>query len=138
LKAETRDRINLLATATVIVVLAVIVLTAVVKFEPQWVNHDLEPYAKWIRFSTVTIAFVVVCLKTYWKARRHIVFWLILCGVLLLHFFGVGYFYYAGDGLPLTLFGPAVALEWALMAVVIYHVLGIGPDSVKDVTFGRR
>jgi hypothetical protein len=49
----------------------------------------------------------------------------------MLHAFGVGYFYYAGDGLPFALFGPVVALEWALMAFVIYRTLRIQPD-LKD------
>ena len=71
--------------------------------------------------------FVVYCLKTHWRARKHLRFWPILLGILIMHFLGIGYFYYAGLGLPLILFGPTVAVEWALFAIIIYHVLGIGP-----------
>ena len=48
-------------------------------------------------------------------------------GVFGIHFTGVGYFFWAGTGLPLMVFGPTVALEFALLAVTVYHFLGVGP-----------
>lgn len=58
-------------------------------------------------------------------------FWAIFLGVLVLHILGVGYFYYAGVGLPLLVFGPVVALEWVLLAIAVHHFLGIGPPMRK-------
>ena len=86
---------------------------------------------KWARFFVVTTSFVVYCLKTYWRARRHLRFWAILLGVLIIHFLGVGYFFYDGSGLPLMLFGPIVALEWTLLAIAVYYVLDISPPPGK-------
>jgi hypothetical protein len=82
---------------------------------------------KWARFSVVTIFFVVYCLKSYWRARGDPRFWTILLGVLAIHFMGVGYFFWAGTGLPLMLFAPTVALEFVMLALTVHHFLGVGP-----------
>jgi len=135
-KSGTKDAAKLLLTAVGIVALCFVLLVVTVKFEPQWFSHRLN--WKWIRFSVVTIWFVFFCIKGYWQARRHIAFWAILGSMLMLHLFGVGYFYYAGDGLPLLLFGPVVALEWALMAFVIFRTLHIQPDLKEFKSLSMR
>jgi hypothetical protein len=86
---------------------------------------------KWARFGVVTVVFAGYCLRTYWRARNHLRFWGILSCVFIVHFFGVGYFFYRGPGLPLLAFGPIVALEWAALALAVYHFLGIGPPVQK-------
>jgi hypothetical protein len=113
---------------------------AVVLLATMWVSFVVVPKQyldfvfsspKWTRFAFVTVFFVGYCLKTYWRARKRLGFWGILLGILVIHFLGVGYFYYAGAGLPLMVFGPTVALEWALLALAVYHFLGIGPPAHK-------
>jgi hypothetical protein len=104
-----------------------VVMFAGIVFVPKRYVDDLS--WKWARFTVVTIAFVVYCLKTYWRARKSPQFWALLLGILVIHFLGVGYFFYSGEGLPLAFFGPTVALEWALLALIIYHTLGIAPKT---------
>ena len=126
LNPETKDQLRLLLTATGLATLVIILLVGTMVLKPELYRHEIN--WKWIRFAVVTVAFAAYCLKTYWKARNHIGFWVILLAVLLLHFLGVGYFYYAGVGLPLLVFGPVVALEWALLAIAVHHFLGIDPS----------
>jgi hypothetical protein len=120
-------RFLLVATAVATVVVLFALVTAALT--PGLYGRRVD--WKWVRFALVTIVFVGYCLKTYWRARKRLGFWVILFGVLVIHFLGVGYFYYAGSGLPLLLFGPAVALEWALLALGVYRFLDIGPPSYK-------
>ncbi len=109
--------------------LAVVFVLATATITPGLYRHEIN--WKWVRFTVVTIAFAVYCLKTYWVARKRLRFWAILLGIFVLHFLGVGCFYYAGSGLPLLVFGPTVALEWALLALAVYRFLGIGPTVVR-------
>ena len=125
MNTETKDNIRLWLSAACVAALVIVLLIGALEFKPELYQHEIN--WKWMRFTIVTIAFAAYCLKTYWKARKYLRFWIILLGVFALHFLGVGYFYYAGAGLPLLIFGPVVALEWALLAFAIYHFLGIGP-----------
>jgi hypothetical protein len=124
LSPQTKDRALLLLTAigvAAFVMLAIFVLVAQRKLDHlSW---------KWARFTVVTIAFVVYCLKTHWRVRKSPQFWALLLGILVLHFLGIGYFFYSGEGLPLALFGPTLALEWALLALIVYHILGVLPKT---------
>jgi hypothetical protein len=70
-------------------------------------------------------------IKAYWKLRRLWVFWSIFLAFFFLHVLCLGYFFYAGEGLPLLTFGPACGLELMGMALVIYRVLGVGPGKVS-------
>jgi hypothetical protein len=128
LKAEAKDQVRLLLTATGLAALVIVLLIGTMVFKPGLYKHQIN--WKWVRFAVVTLAFVAYCLKTYWKARKYLGFWVIFLGVLVLHVLGVGYFYYAGVGLPLLIFGPVVALEWALLAIAVHHILGIRPDLI--------
>ncbi len=123
----TKDRLRLLLIATAVAVVAVPIIVSTVVLVPdlQHVNW------KWVRFTIVTIFFVGYCLKSYWRARRHLRFWGILLVVLCVHFVGVGFFFYTGKGLPLMIFGPTVGLEFGLLALSVYHFLGIGPSGPR-------
>jgi hypothetical protein len=97
--------------------LAVLFILATAVLIPQLFRGEID--WKWVRFAVVTVCFVGYCLKTYWRARKHLGFWVILLGIFVVHFVGAGYFYYAGNGLPLLVFGPTVAIEWALLALAV-------------------
>jgi hypothetical protein len=127
LSPQTKDRVLLLLIAIGVAAIAMVVMLAVIVLVPQRYLDHLS--WKWARFTVVTIAFVVYCLKTYWRARKSPHFWALLLGILVIHFLGVGYFFYSGEGLPLAFFGPTVALEWALLALILYHTLGIAPKT---------
>jgi len=129
LSPKAKDRVRLLIVAIGVAVLAIVFVVSTAVIAPGLYRKEVA--WKWIRFAIVTVVFVGYCLKTYWRVHKRLGFWLILIGILILHFLGVGYFYYAGAGLPLLVFGPIVALEWALLAVVIYHFLDVGP-SVRN------
>lgn len=130
LNAKGKDQLRLLLVATGLATLIIVLMISTMALKPELYRHEIN--WKWIRFGVVTIAFAAYCLKTYWKARKHLTFWAILLGIFVVHFLGVGYFYYAGIGLPLLVFGPVVALEWALLAITVQHFLGIGPSIRKQ------
>jgi hypothetical protein len=125
LKATAEDQIRLLLAAAGVGALVIVLVIGTMALAPGLYKHEIN--WKWVRFGVVTVGFAAYCLWTYWKARKHLGFRGILLGVLVLHLLGVGYFYYAGAGLPLLIFGPVVALEWALLALSVHHFLGIGP-----------
>ena len=127
LSPQTKDRALLLITAIGVAAVAFVAMLATFVLVPHRYLDRLS--GKWGRFTVVTIFFVVYCLKTYWRARKSPQFWALLLGILGIHFLGVGYFFYSGEGLPLAFFGPTVALEWALLALIIYHTLGIAPKT---------
>jgi hypothetical protein len=125
MNTQVKGQIHLLLTAAGVAAMVIVLVIGTVVFEPGFYTHEIN--WKWVRFAVVTTAFVAYCLKTYWRARKLLGFWVILVGVFLFHLLGVGYFYYAGGGLPLLIFGPVVGLEWALLALIVYQFLGIGP-----------
>lgn len=127
MNAEAKDQLRLFLTAAGVAGLVIVLVIGTMLFAPRLYAHAIN--WKWVRFGVVTVAFAAYCLKTYWRARKHAGFWVILVGVLALHFLGVGYFYWAGVGLPLLIFGPVVALEWALLAITVHHFLGIAPTQ---------
>ena len=130
LSSHAKDQLRLLLIGLGVTILLLPIIWASVVLVPT--EYKGRVSWKWARFTVVTIFFIVYCLKTYWRARKHVQFWVILFAILVIHFVGIGYFYYAGPGLPLLAFGPTVALEWALLAVAVYKVLGIGPPAHKS------
>jgi hypothetical protein len=136
LNAKAKDQIRLFLTAAAVAALVIVLLIATMLFSPKLYRHEIN--WKWVRFGVVTAAFAGYSLKTHWRARKHIGFWVILSGVFALHFLGVGYFYWAGMGLPLLIFGPVVALEWALLAIAVHHFLGISPNPIEPTRFPNR
>jgi hypothetical protein len=131
LTAQTRDRLRLLLAAIGLAIVLLVIMWASFVLIPERYLDSVFLGTKWARFTVVTIVFVAYCLKTYWRARKHRLFWVLLFGVLVLHFCGVGFFFFRGHGLPLLAFGPTVALEWALLALAVYHFLGIGPRPTR-------
>jgi hypothetical protein len=129
LSAKAKDQVRLLLVATGVAIAAILFILVTAVLAPGLYGRRID--WKWVRFAVVTVVFVGYCLKTYWTARKHLGFWMILLGVVVFHFLGVGYFYYAGTGLPLLTFAPVVALEWALLAFAVYYFLGIGPRVRK-------
>jgi hypothetical protein len=134
LSTKTKDRTLLLLTAIGVAAVAMVSMFAIIVLVPHRYLDHLS--WKWVRFAVVTLAFVVYCLRTYWRARKSPKFWAFLLGILVLHLLGVGYFFYTGEGLPLAIFGPTVALEWALLALIVYHSLGIAPETLRIPSFG--
>ena len=128
LSPQSKDRLRLSLVALGAAVVALAIIWASLVLVPKQYRQQLD--WKWIRFSVVTIFFVCYCLKTYWRARRHALFWILLLGIFVIHFFGVGYLFYRGAGLPLVIFGPTVALEWALPHL-LSTIPGIGPPVRK-------
>jgi hypothetical protein len=128
ISAAGKDRVRLVLAASGLAVVLIPAIIASVILIPGQNRINW----KWARFAIVTAFFVVHCVRSYWRARGHLRFWAILFAVLIIHFLGVGYFYYAGPGLlPLLVFVPIVAVEWGILAVVVYKVLGIGPPARK-------
>lgn len=84
-----------------------------------------------MRFLFVSVGFVGYAIRAYWKLRRSLIFWSIFLGFLVIHLLGIGYFFYAGPGLPLLIFGPSCAVELMGMGFVIYWILGVGPGKVS-------
>jgi hypothetical protein len=129
LSAQRKDRLRLLIAAIGMAIVALAVIWASLALVPEQYKGRID--WKWARFGAVSIFFVLYCLKTYWRARRHALFWILLLGILAVHFFGIGYLFLKGAGLPLLIFGPTVALEWGVLAFAVYHFLGIGPPLRK-------
>ncbi len=128
--AQGRDRLRLLLSALGLTIILLALMWASFAFIPKQLDLIFSN-AKWLRFAVVTAFFIAYCLKTYWRARGRLGFWVILLGVFAIHFLGVGYFYFTGDGLPLMVFGPTIALEWALLALAVYQFLGIASATQK-------
>lgn len=129
LSPRAKDRLRLLLVALGVASVALAIIWASLVLVPGQYREQIN--WKWARFSVVSVFFVLYCLKTYWRARQHGLFWILLLGILAVHFLGIGYLFYRSAGLPLVIFGPTVALEWVLLALAVYHFLGIGPPVRK-------
>jgi len=115
-----KSRLILVALA-----LAAIMVACIVWLPTQYLGRTQW---KWIRFSMGTIFLIWLSLHAYWKLRKSIVFWCIFCGFLLIHCFGVGRFYYVGEGLSTLDVSILAGAECGCMAVAIYWILHKGPD----------
>jgi hypothetical protein len=123
------DRRRLLLTAfvlSVIVTGAILLLVAVVP--SRYLNHF---ETKWIRFVVVTSFFIWYTLKAFWKVRKRPAFWAIFLTVLITHVWGIGQFFYRGNGVSLVTFMLAGMAEFACMGLAIYWVLGVSPENVS-------
>jgi hypothetical protein len=127
LSPRVKDHLRLLLVALGVAIVVLIFIWASLVLVPGQYREQMN--WKWTRFAVVTVFFVFYCLKTYWRARRHVLFWILLLGILAVHILGVGSLFFQGAGLPLLFFAPTVALEWALLAFAVYHFLGIGPPA---------
>ena len=111
----------------VFLLLAFVVTIAL--YAPDQVIHRLV--SKWERFILLSGVFVAFVMKAYWKVRQDLRFWTIFLSFMVVHFIGVGYFFWTGNGLPFPIFEIAIAVELGGFALVIYWVLGIGPTEVN-------
>lgn len=127
MKIQLGDKTRLIFAA---IIVAIAFVGGIVLFA-ELVPAQYRVQTKWVRFLLVSVVFVGYAIRAYWKLRRSLVFWGILLGFLVIHLFGVGYFFYAGSGLPLLVFGPLCAVELAAMGFVIYWILGVGPAKVS-------
>jgi len=109
------------------IVFAAIVLALAVAAAFYFPNSKEIPW-KWVRFSLEVIFLIWISLTAYWRIRKKMAFWGIFAGFLLVHVFGVGYFYYAGQGLGVLEVGLVGGAEWVCMAVIIYKFLHTTPD----------
>jgi hypothetical protein len=123
-KLGDTGRLILVASALAIVVMGLII-GSIVLLPPQYIDNFQW---KWMRFSLGFMFLIWFSLKTYWKLRRSLAFWGIFTCFFLVHGFGVGHFYYAGQGLSILEVGVIGGAEWGCMALVIYWVLHTAPD----------
>jgi len=129
LKTHPNDRKRLILTALAAAIVIMLVVSSLAIFVPFQATTRVE--GKWVRFGLVSIALLAYSIATYWKLRKSLTFWAVFLGYLAIHMLGVGYFFYFGRGLPLLLFGPICGIEWALMALIVYWILGVGPSRVS-------
>ncbi len=115
----------MVALAVTVVTVVVIVLSVV--FVPAQYADRIQ--GKWVRFGVMTAFFTVFSLKAYWRTRKSVRFWCIFLSFLALHLFGVGHLWTVYNGLSTLEVGLVGGGEFALMALVIYWVLGLGPDA---------
>ena len=87
--------------------------------------------SKWERFILLSSAVFIYVMRTYWKAKRDLRFWVIYLGFVVIHLCGIGYFFWTGGGLPFPIFELASAGEAIGMGLVLYWILGISPGKVN-------
>ena len=120
------DKIRLLLVA---IVLAVATIGGIVLIDFVPPQYRIQP--KWLRFGLLSCLWTAYAIKAYWKLRRSVTFWSVFLCFLIVHLFGMGYFFYVGPGLPFLVFGPACGVELIAMGFVIYWILGVGPATVR-------
>jgi hypothetical protein len=123
-KLSDRGRLIVSALAVAIVTMAAIILAVV--FVPAQYAEKIQ--GKWVRFALMTIFFFVFSMKSYWKERKSMGFWGIFLSFLALHIFGLGHLWAVDNGLSTLEVALAGGAEFVLMALVIYWLLGVGPD----------
>lgn len=87
---------------------------------------------KWISLSLGTITLFGYVLYAYWHLRRSLGFWVLFFGFCLLHLSGFVYAVRHVGPVPPLWYGPIVAMEFVVIAGVIYLLLRASPR------FGRR
>jgi hypothetical protein len=113
------------AIAVAIGTMGFIVLT-VVYVSPHYTDRV---QGKWVRFALITVVLIAFAISRYWKIRKSLGFWGIFLAFLAIHMFGVGYLWAIYNGLPTLVVGFVSGAELVCMALVIYWVLGVGPDA---------
>lgn len=127
LRQYLKNRVGLFVAAAGVSIIALVLIWASVVFVPQRYVDGVS--SQWARFGFVTIIFTAYWLRMYWKARRQLRFWLVLAGIMIVHFTAVGYIFYRNAGLLLLVI--TIAAETALLGFAVYHFLGIGPPLRK-------
>jgi hypothetical protein len=129
MRIKLSDTARLILAAIAMVLILLLVGWVVLAFVPHQYTDRIQ--GKWVRFGVVSIFLIGYATKAYWKLRRSMGLWAIFAGFLIIHAFGVGRFFYLGNGLPLLTFGPVCGIEFGCMALTIYWFLGAGPDKVN-------
>jgi hypothetical protein len=111
------------------ILLLVAIPVAIGLYGSDRVVHGLA--TKWERFALLTLCLLGFLVKAYWKVRTDVRFWSIYLVFTAIHFVGLGYFFWFGNGLPFPIFELACAAEIIGMGLVIYWVLGVGPTHVN-------
>lgn len=124
---QLTDRTRLILTAALVAIAIMAAIILAVVFVPARFLERLSGSGKWVRFGLVTTGLVVLSLKSYWTSRKSLGFWFIFLTFLGIHFAGVGHLFSVRA--PSTLALAAICgIEMGCMALVIYWVLGVGPD----------
>ncbi len=126
LRIELTDRKRLILVASAVAIATIVVIALAVVYVPARYMDRIQ--GKWVRFGVMTIAFAVFSLNSYWRKRKSLGFWGIFLSFLGLQIFGVGRLWTVYNGLSTLVVGLVGGVEWVCMALVIYWVLGVGPD----------
>lgn len=126
LRIELTDRKRLILAALAVAIATIVVIALTVVYVPARYTDRIQ--GRWVRFALVTIFFIVFSLNSYWKSRKSLGFWGIFLSFLTLHLLGVGHLWAIYNGLSTLVVGLVGGAEWVCMALVIYWVLGVGPD----------
>lgn len=126
MRIQLTDRSRLILVALMAAILGMAVASLLVVYLPPRYADEIQ--GKWVRFGAMTSVFVAFSLKAFWKLRTSLSFWLIFLIFLLLHVVGVGHLWAVYNGLSTTMVGLLGGAEWGFMGLVIYWVLGVGPD----------
>lgn len=122
------DTSRLLLVASIVAIVFIgLTIGGVVLFHPNPKSADRVPW-KWIRFSLAFGCLIWFSLNAYWRLRKSLPFWGIFATFLLVHGLGLGYLYSTGQGLSTLEVSLVSGLAFGCMALVIYWVLGVGPE----------
>src|SRR5450631_1215454 len=121
MNSRAADRTNMLLAAFALAFLFVFFVLAV----PDSAGRIL--FSKWGRFVSMILVLFGFLLRVYWRALSSLAFWSLLIGFMALHTVAIGYFYYAGGGIPFVLVGIFGGAEIVAFAVLVYWILGIEP-----------
>ena len=129
LKTPRNDKARLILVSLVVaIVIAAAIAISVWVLPPRYTERT---QLKWVEFVAVNALLATYELRAYRKLRKSLSFWSIFLGVFLVYLIGLGYFFYAGNGVSMVTLALAGGAEFASMACVIYWILDVGPDSVS-------
>ena len=120
---------RLIVTSSIVaMVIASVIVIGVAVVPPRYIERT---QLKWVEFGLVSAFLVIYELRAYWKLRKSISFWCVFLGMLFVYLTGLGYFFYAGNGVSMVTFALTGGVEFACMAIVIYWLLDAGPATVN-------
>jgi hypothetical protein len=88
--------------------------------------------SKWIEMTIGAIVVFGTLIKSYWVHRKSVKLWVVLFGLVLLHFLFFAVVFDLGGRWSLPVKISTFTLETMLFAYVVYLVLGYIPYSRKD------
>jgi hypothetical protein len=126
LKLKLSDRKRLVLSALAVASIIIVGVIALIFLVPAKYHSNID--FKWFRFGVATAVLILYSVHAYWRARRSLRFWCIFLSFLAVYVFGVGYLWTIYGGLSTAEIALIAFLWWICMALVIYWMLGIGPD----------